>query len=232
MRRSIYISSHCPRRRPPSDTLTRVRSVRGVTWFGLASPGLGSSAPFTPVRAPRRGAPGRRRRLDARSGRREAAEQLGAERAFESAEALVQRRRRRSRAHLHPEPPARAARRAALAAGKHVICEKPLAIDAARRQRWSIRPPGGPQAAVPFVYRYYPTVREARERVARGDGSGATDPRHLPAGLAAAPGGRQLARRRGRSAAPRARSPTSARTGAISPSSSPASASRGCARAC
>jgi predicted dehydrogenase len=59
--------------------------------------------------------------------------------------------------------------KAALAAGKHVVCEKPLAldaesaaevVDAARAARRV--------AAVPFVYRFYPTVREARERVRSG----------------------------------------------------------------
>jgi predicted dehydrogenase len=57
----------------------------------------------------------------------------------------------------------------ALAAGKHVICEKPLATDldgavamAAAAKR------SGLLAAVPFAYRFYPTVREARERVASG----------------------------------------------------------------
>jgi predicted dehydrogenase len=66
--------------------------------------------------------------------------------------------------------------RAALDAGKHVICEKPLATtpedadalaDAARA--------GSSVAAVPFVYRYYPSVREARGRLA----DGATGPVHL-----------------------------------------------------
>lgn len=55
-------------------------------------------------------------------------------------------------------------------AGKHVICEKPLAttvedaraLAAASRER-------GIVAAVPFVYRYHPMVREARARVAAGE---------------------------------------------------------------
>lgn len=60
--------------------------------------------------------------------------------------------------------------RLAIAAGKHVVCEKPLAtsrgdaqdlVDGARD--------AGVVAAVPFIYRYYPTVREARARVQRGD---------------------------------------------------------------
>ncbi|MEA2346135.1 MAG: hypothetical protein QOF63_4304 [Thermoanaerobaculia bacterium] len=60
--------------------------------------------------------------------------------------------------------------RAALRAGKHVICEKPLAtslsdagelVAAAAAARLV--------AAVPFVYRYYSTVREARARVHSGE---------------------------------------------------------------
>jgi predicted dehydrogenase len=59
---------------------------------------------------------------------------------------------------------------AALSAGKHVICEKPLAtsvvdaaalVDAARTHEAI--------ATVPFVYRFYPLVREARTRVADGE---------------------------------------------------------------
>ncbi len=58
---------------------------------------------------------------------------------------------------------------AALRAGKHVVCEKPIALDeqgagelaAAARD-------SGCVLAVPFVYRYYPTVREARARIANG----------------------------------------------------------------
>lgn len=59
---------------------------------------------------------------------------------------------------------------AALAAGKHVVCEKPLALDAGgAAQLVSAAAGSGLQTAVPFVYRYYPTVREARERVTRGE---------------------------------------------------------------
>ena len=100
---------------------------------------------------------------------RAAAAELGADRAFASAEELV-------RApdvdvvhictpnHLHL-PLAEAA----LAAGKHVICEKPLALDAAGARRLlDAAADAGLLAGVPFVYRYYPTVREARERVGSG----------------------------------------------------------------
>jgi predicted dehydrogenase len=58
----------------------------------------------------------------------------------------------------------------ALAAGKHVVCEKPLALSAEDAQRLAdLAERAGVVHAVPFVYRYYPTVREARERIARGD---------------------------------------------------------------
>ncbi|MDR5701490.1 Gfo/Idh/MocA family protein [Agromyces aerolatus] len=59
---------------------------------------------------------------------------------------------------------------AALDAGKHVICEKPMATslgeaeDVARAAERS-----GRQVAVPFVYRYHPVVREIRARVRAGD---------------------------------------------------------------
>jgi predicted dehydrogenase len=60
--------------------------------------------------------------------------------------------------------------RAALAAGKHVVCEKPLALDAAQADELvRVVSDAGVVAAVPFVYRYYPTVAEARERIRSGD---------------------------------------------------------------
>ncbi|WP_321804013.1 Gfo/Idh/MocA family oxidoreductase [Burkholderia sp. BCC1993] len=58
---------------------------------------------------------------------------------------------------------------AALAAGKHVICEKPLAIradQAAELAAAAVR--ANRVATVPFVYRYHPMVREARARVQDG----------------------------------------------------------------
>ena len=84
---------------------------------------------------------------------------------------------------------------AALAAGKHVVCEKPLALDLSEAEQLvAAAAESGRQAAVPFVYRFYPTVREARERVrSGGDRQRPAAPRHLPPGLAAAARGRQLA---------------------------------------
>src|SRR5918999_180591 len=98
-----------------------------------------------------------------------AAAKLGAGRAFDSAEELVGDPdidvvHICAPTHLHL-PLAEAA----LGAGKHVICEKPLATDTAGARRLVDAASGsGLHAAVPFVYRYYPTVREARERVRTG----------------------------------------------------------------
>ncbi|MFF5211979.1 Gfo/Idh/MocA family oxidoreductase [Streptosporangium sp. NPDC000396] len=58
----------------------------------------------------------------------------------------------------------------ALRAGKPVICEKPLATTPEDARRL-VKAAGdaGVVTAVPFVYRYYPTVREARARIAAGE---------------------------------------------------------------
>jgi predicted dehydrogenase len=98
-----------------------------------------------------------------------AAAELGAERAYDSADELVRDPdvdvvHICTPNHLHV-PLAEAA----LAAGKHVVCEKPLATGAVGAQRLAdLASDSGRQTAVPFVYRYYPTVREARERVRQG----------------------------------------------------------------
>jgi predicted dehydrogenase len=101
---------------------------------------------------------------------RAAAERLGAERAYDSAEALVADPdvdvvHICTPNHLHRE-----LAQAALAAGKHVVCEKPLATTVADAERLTGLAATEPLcAAVPFAYRYYPTVREARERIASGE---------------------------------------------------------------
>jgi predicted dehydrogenase len=99
-----------------------------------------------------------------------AAVQLGADHAFASAAELVESPdvdvvHICTPNHLHV-PLALAA----LAAGKHVICEKPIAVDASGAQELvDAAAAAGRIAAVPFVYRYYPTVREARARVRAGE---------------------------------------------------------------
>jgi predicted dehydrogenase len=98
-----------------------------------------------------------------------AAERLGAGRAYASAQQIVEDAdvdvvHVCTPNHLHED----LARRA-LEAGKHVVCEKPLAVDLAGAQRLTdLAVEGAACAAVPFVYRYYPTVREARSRIADG----------------------------------------------------------------
>jgi predicted dehydrogenase len=60
--------------------------------------------------------------------------------------------------------------RAALEAGKHVVCEKPLALDAAEAAALAeAADAAGTVATVPFVYRYHPTAIEARARIAAGE---------------------------------------------------------------
>src|SRR3954447_3549475 len=99
-----------------------------------------------------------------------AAARLGAEQAFASGEALVASPdidvvHICAPNHLHAPLALRA-----LAAGKHVICEKPLATSAEQAgELHDAAAASGRLAVVPFVYRYYPTVREARARIAAGE---------------------------------------------------------------
>lgn len=60
--------------------------------------------------------------------------------------------------------------RRALLAGKHVICEKPLATSLADATELAeLAQSSGLVTTVPFVYRYHPMVREARARIAQGE---------------------------------------------------------------
>src|SRR3954454_13604147 len=101
---------------------------------------------------------------------RRAAAALGAERAFDSADELaaaddVDVVHICTPNHLHVP-----LTEAALAAGKHVILEKPIAMDPLSAQTITEAAAEANRiAAVPFVYRYYPTAREARERVRTGE---------------------------------------------------------------
>ena len=100
---------------------------------------------------------------------RRAAAALGAERAFATAQELVESPDVDVVHICTPNNLHVPLAEAALAAGKHVICEKPIAMDADGAQELTdAAADSGRVAAVPFVYRYYPTVREARERVRAG----------------------------------------------------------------
>lgn len=60
--------------------------------------------------------------------------------------------------------------RAAIAAGKPVVCEKPLAVSLSQAQGLvELAREAGVKTAVPFVYRFYPSIREARARIASGE---------------------------------------------------------------
>jgi predicted dehydrogenase len=60
--------------------------------------------------------------------------------------------------------------RLAIEHGLPVVCEKPLAVDAATAGELTrLAAERGVVASVPFVYRFYPLVREARSRVAAGE---------------------------------------------------------------
>ncbi|HLM65172.1 MAG TPA: Gfo/Idh/MocA family oxidoreductase [Acidimicrobiales bacterium] len=99
-----------------------------------------------------------------------AAGELRAENAFASAEELVEADgidvvHLCTPNHLH-EPLALKA----LAAGRHVVCEKPVALDAYGARRIAeAAARAGRVVAVPFVYRFHPMAREARARVAAGE---------------------------------------------------------------
>jgi predicted dehydrogenase len=95
---------------------------------------------------------------------------LGASRAAPSAEALVESDDVDVVHICTPNHAHAALAELALRAGKPVICEKPLAttVEVARRLV-AAADEAGVVATVPFVYRFYPTVREARARIAAGE---------------------------------------------------------------
>src|SRR5919205_2282419 len=67
--------------------------------------------------------------------------------------------------HLHYEQS-----KATLAAGKHVVCEKPLALDASESAELvELAEASGLVHCTNFNIRFYPQVQEARDRVRRGE---------------------------------------------------------------
>src|SRR5512139_3671863 len=60
--------------------------------------------------------------------------------------------------------------RRALEAGKHVLCEKPLAMDSRQSAELvAVAARSGRAAGVNYNVRFYPLAIEARERIRRGD---------------------------------------------------------------
>ncbi|WP_431807412.1 Gfo/Idh/MocA family protein [Microbacterium paraoxydans] len=123
-------------------------------------------------RAAARDAGGELRAVATRSaaGGRDAAQALGADRAEADADALLDAADIDVVHICTPNATHADLARRALRAGKHVICEKPLATTAAdARELADAADAAGVIGAVPFIYRYHPMVREARARIARGE---------------------------------------------------------------
>jgi predicted dehydrogenase len=101
---------------------------------------------------------------------RDAAGRLGIDAAFDSVQALIADPGIDVVHVCTPNATHAEIARAALLAGKHVICEKPLATTSADALSLvDLAGELGLVAAVPFVYRFHPMAREARARAARGD---------------------------------------------------------------
>lgn len=99
-----------------------------------------------------------------------AAARLGARTAAASAEALIASDDVDVVHICTPNNMHAALARMAIDAGKAIICEKPLATTVADAEEVAaLAHERGVVTGVPFVYRYYQTVREARLRVQRGD---------------------------------------------------------------
>ena len=103
-------------------------------------------------------------------GGKEAAARLGADRSFPTADALVADPDIDVVHLCVPNELHAPLATAALAHGKHVICEKPLTLDRASADALvDAQRAAGTLGAVPFVYRFHPMARELRARVAHGE---------------------------------------------------------------
>jgi predicted dehydrogenase len=98
-----------------------------------------------------------------------AKDRLGVEQAYDSVQDLVQDDGIDVIHVCTPNATHVALAEAALKAGKHVVCEKPLATTAQDATRLvELAATAGKVATVPFIYRFHPMVREARARIATG----------------------------------------------------------------
>lgn len=102
-------------------------------------------------------------------GSRRAAEVTGAGEGLDSVEALLSRSDIDVVHVCTPNSTHEAFGLAAIEAGKHVVCEKPLATNATAAERLVTDAAAhGRVGTVPFVYRFHPMVREMHARVASG----------------------------------------------------------------
>jgi len=100
---------------------------------------------------------------------RAAAGELGADLLFPDADSLIQHPGVDVVHICTPNNLHRPFVEAALDAGKHVVCEKPLGISLAEAAGLAERArAAGVVTAVPFAYRYHPMAREARSRALSG----------------------------------------------------------------
>jgi predicted dehydrogenase len=100
---------------------------------------------------------------------RKAASELGIDRAYETVEELMSDSTVTLVHVLTPNHNHAELARLALDAGKHVVCEKPLATSAGLASDLAGHATKlGLVGAVPFVYRYHPMVREAKSRFDSG----------------------------------------------------------------
>ena len=101
---------------------------------------------------------------------REAAERLGVAQGYASLEALLTDDRATVVHITSPNQAHYEQAKRCLLAGKHVVCEKPLAMNSAQTaELMSVAAQSGKVAAVNYNLRFYPLVIEARERIRRGD---------------------------------------------------------------
>jgi predicted dehydrogenase len=99
-----------------------------------------------------------------------AASALGIVRSFRSPEALVESSDIDVVHICSPNATHAPIAHVAIAAGKHIVCEKPLAATITDARALAFAATGaGVRTAVPFIYRFYAAVREIRARIARGD---------------------------------------------------------------
>ena len=99
-----------------------------------------------------------------------AAAKFGARTAAESPEALIARDDIDVIHICTPNATHADLARKAVAAGKAVVCEKPLATSVEDANELThLAEQAGVVTAVPFVYRFYPAVREARDRILNGE---------------------------------------------------------------